>query len=814
MTSTEGHARHDPARTGAGRVGGDLTRLILDAAHDAFVGMDALGRIVAWNAAAEQMFGRAAADVDGADLAETIIPARFHAAHRHGLERFLATGEGPVIGRRVELVGLRADACEFPVELTITYVAAGEEAMFCAFVRDMTAAHREAAERRRTEAALAAQYEVARVLAEAPDRDRAVPRILEAVAVPLGWAVGEFWLVDEADDVLRCVGTWQTPELDLTGFAPGPDLTLARGIGLPGRVWLEDGPVWVDSVDLLATDERRRAAARAGLTHAVGLPIRSGERVVGILDFLSAGPTQTPADVGGFLTFVSEQVGQFMAREAALAAQAQGEMRFRFLAEHGSDMISRHALDGTYLYASPASVRLYGYTPEELVGTSPFDSYHPDDVETIREGYARALDQPEVTPVQYRRRRKDGTYVWVEAMTRRIANAETGTIEIMASTRDVTARVHAEQELRRSQELLQGILDNTPAVVFSKDPAGRYLFVNQRFEELFDVTSAEVVGRTDEEVWGGSGMDLETVRRNDRHVLATGAPYTAEEVVPGADGTRRTYLSTKFPLQGGDGRPYATCGIAVDITDRKAGEEALRVALAELEQRAADLERSNDELDRFAHVASHDLSAPLRIVVGYLQLLRKLYGERLGEDADELIDGAVAGARRMRLLIDDLLAYAAVGASPRPFAPVDLAAVVRDVRRVLDPSVVQAGAVVDVGPLPVVQGDESELSRLFQNLLDNALKFRGLAAPRIRVEAERRPGRWEVRVCDNGIGVDPAHADRIFAMFGRLHSSEEFSGTGAGLAICKKIVDRHGGTIQVRHARDGGSTFVVTLRAA
>src|SRR6185295_8784645 len=214
----------------------------------------------------------------------------------------------------------------------------------------------------------------------------------------------------------------------------------------------------------------------------------------------------------------------------------------------------------------------------------------------------------------------------------------------------------------------------------------------------------------------------------------------------------------------------------------------------------------NAELEQFAYVASHDLSEPLRVISGFVTLLRDRYRGRLDSDADEFIDYTIDGVERMQKLIKDLLAYSRVGQQTED-GDVELDEVLREASRALGAMLAESRAVVEAGPLPVVFGDRRELTQLMQNLLSNAIKFVDEPPPQVHVSAQRRDGMWEVAVADNGIGIATRYADRIFKMFQRLHGRESYPGTGIGLAICKKIAERHGGTIAVTRRDGGGSVF-------
>jgi len=236
----------------------------------------------------------------------------------------------------------------------------------------------------------------------------------------------------------------------------------------------------------------------------------------------------------------------------------------------------------------------------------------------------------------------------------------------------------------------------------------------------------------------------------------------------------------------------------------------LRDVAAALAERSRELERSNAELQQFAYIASHDLQEPLRTVQSYLQLLQRRYGSRLDADADEFIGFAVEGAQRMRALITDLLAYARVSSRARPLEPTALPEVVQDALRSLHAAITERRAEITIDELPTVRADGNQLRQLYQNLVANALKFND-DVPRVHLGAAREAGGWRLWVKDNGIGLDPAYGDKIFEVFKRLYGREEYEGTGIGLAICKKIVERHGGRIGVDSSPGQGATFWFTL---
>ena len=223
--------------------------------------------------------------------------------------------------------------------------------------------------------------------------------------------------------------------------------------------------------------------------------------------------------------------------------------------------------------------------------------------------------------------------------------------------------------------------------------------------------------------------------------------------------------------------------------------------------------RSNRELEQFAYVASHDLREPLRMVTSFSQLLEERYKGRLDPDADEFIHYIVDGGIRMDALVNDLLEFSRITSRAKPFEPTDMNAVVGDALRNLSVAIQESGVAVQSDVLPTVSVDRSQMVQVFQNLIANAIKFRGKNHPEIRIGATRQGDEWVFSVSDNGIGIDPAYWDKIFEIFKRLHTREEYPGTGIGLAICRRIVERHGGRIWVESEEGKGSTFFFSLPA-
>ncbi|WP_436344824.1 ATP-binding protein [Natronorubrum sp. FCH18a] len=298
--------------------------------------------------------------------------------------------------------------------------------------------------------------------------------------------------------------------------------------------------------------------------------------------------------------------------------------------------------------------------------------------------------------------------------------------------------------------------------------------------------------------------DRDRVERRIEEAIESGGEYEEEYRVWNEDDELRWVIARGHVECDEDGNPVTFPGALIDITERKHAEQ-------QLEALNSRLKRSNERLEQFAHAASHDLQEPLRMVSSHLQLLDKRYGNTLDEDAHEFLEFAVNGADRMRAMIDGLLAYSRVETQGAPFEPVDLNDVLADVRTDLQRQIAESGAEMTVETLPQVEGDGHQLRQLFQNLVENALEYSGDEPPSVHISAERERQEWVIAVRDEGIGIEPADRDSIFEVFHRLHSRVEYAGTGIGLALCRRIVERHSGDIWVESERGEGSTFFVSL---
>lgn len=426
---------------------------------------------------------------------------------------------------------------------------------------------------------------------------------------------------------------------------------------------------------------------------------------------------------------------------------------------------------------------LLGFLREELMGRR-FERLFPSDIANRMLPYLTEIETFE-TRVLFDQfcLSKEQQLIPVEIMLRPMTTSHGTSVIVMLT--DLRDRKRAEHQFQ--------IIESAPNAMLILDRKNGIALVNRSTENLFGYSRDELMGKSSELIVPDGLLEPSSEL----------AAASSMQQLPDLFGRRKD--GTAVPIEIGvstidtsDG-PTTVVSI-VDVTERKRYEDELR--------------RSNAELEQFAYLASHDLQEPLRMVASYTQLLAKRYQGNLDEKADRYIHYAVDGAKRMQQLISDLLKYSRVGSAGAPMVSVSVAAVLADVLRIFGDAIRQTGATIDQGVLPTVIGDAVQLHQLLQNLIGNALKFHGSASPHISIRAARRGDRWLFTVKDNGIGLEMRYAETVFQMFHRLHPRDHYDGSGIGLSISKRIVERHGGTIWLESEPGTGTTIFFTLASS
>jgi len=441
---------------------------------------------------------------------------------------------------------------------------------------------------------------------------------------------------------------------------------------------------------------------------------------------------------------------------------------------------------------------ILGYRPEEMLGRPLSDFVYPED-RAMLESVPEKIRQGESGRFEVRMPRKDGSEAWLLVSTSPMIGEDGRFRGALSMATDITERKRMEERLKESEERYRLLIQYAPTGIFEVD------FSGPRFTSVNDVMS-RATGYSRDELLAMNPLDLlddesklKFEERMRKTIRGEEVDSTVDYTVIGKDG-RRIDVTLNTMIIYRDGRPAGAFVVVHDITERKRYEE--------------DIKRSNEELEQFAYVASHDLQEPLRMVTMYLGLLTRKFGEDLPPQAKEYVSTAVEGSLRMKELIDDLLEFSRIGSRITEPDEVDMNQVMEEVKHDLHVAIAERNAEVAVSELPVVRADGPQMKQLMTNLISNAIKFhRDDERPLVTVSARRAGGVHVFSVRDNGIGIDPKYREKLFKMFQRLHTRDEYPGTGIGLAISKKIVERHGGKIWFESELGKGTTFHFTIPA-
>jgi PAS domain S-box-containing protein len=490
-----------------------------------------------------------------------------------------------------------------------------------------------------------------------------------------------------------------------------------------------------------------------------------------------------------------------------ISERKETEAKYRGLLEAAPDAMVVVNQDGEIVLLNVQAEKQFAYHRDELLGQKVKN--------IIPEGFAErlladglrsvedALAQQIGTGIELTGRRKDGSDFPIEIMLSPLESAEG--ILVTAAIRDISVRKAAEKHLAQMEGRYRGLLEAAPDAMVVVNQDGKIVLLNVQAEKQFGYRRDELVGQKVKNIIP-EGFAERLIADGTR----TAAEAMAQQIGTGIELRGRRKYGSEFPIEIMLSPLESAEGILVtaairDITERKKSEQQLVKTVGELK-------RSNDELQQFAYVASHDLQQPLRMVASYTQLLTKRYKGRLDSEADEFIAYAVDGSNRMQGLIQDLLAYSRSGTNEKALREVSTEKALKDALSNLRATIQESGALVTHDSLPAVTSDDTQLVQVFQNLVGNAIKYRSAEVPQVHVSATKNGGGdWIFSVRDNGLGIDPQYFERIFVLFQRLHGREQFKGTGIGLTICKKIVERLGGRIWVESQPQKGSIFYFSL---
>jgi PAS domain S-box-containing protein len=479
---------------------------------------------------------------------------------------------------------------------------------------------------------------------------------------------------------------------------------------------------------------------------------------------------------------------------------------FESIVHFSNDAIISKSLNQKVTSWNNGAEILFGYSAKEIIGKNislliPYNliNEHNNIIKQIINGkYVRHHET--------QRLRKDGSIIQVSLTISPIKDIEGKIIGISIIARNITERIETEEKLKRSLKEIsdyQHALDESSIVAIT-DGKGIIKHANDNYCKISKYTCEELIGKDHNIII--AGFQPTEFIAHLWNTVSQGKIWRGELKNKAKDGSVYWADTTIVPFLTEDGIPYQCIAIRSDITLRKKTEFQLAKNMIELEYK-------NKELEQFAYVASHDLQEPLRMVASFLQLLERRYKGKLDNDADDFIHFAVDGAKRMKQLISDLLCYSRTNTEGR-IEQVNMNQVLKNVLQNLSTSIQDCNATVNYMNLPFIEADRTQMGQLLQNLLSNALKFRQEKIdPVINIKSENQNGKWLFSLNDNGIGIEEEYAEKVFTIFKRLHTKEKYEGTGIGLAIAKKIVERHGGEIWFKSEIGKGTTFFFTLNS-
>ena len=759
----------------------DLLSGIIQSAMDAIITLDHEQRIVLFNAAAEELFGYRAEEVLGRPL-EGLIPSRFREEHARYFSHFGSTGQTARSMRRLgEVWALRSDGTEFLVEASISRSHSGDRTLFTVILRDASERHRMTAHNQ--------------LLAAIVDSSE------EAIL---------------SKDLSGKILTWNRGAARLYGYSAEEAVDRPATFIIP--------PARHDE------EKRLLAAVTAGRNWS-GETIRLHKDGHEVHVALTAAPVHSASgDVVG-TSSMAHDIGERLRIASALS---ESQQRMASILESAMDAVIAVDEKQRVVLFNAAAEKMFGCPPGEAIGCS-IERFIPERFRATHSRHIREFGETGVTNRAMGKLgaiwgvRSDGEEFPIEAS---ISQVQAGGKKLFTVIlRDITERNRAEEalagqavelsrqadELLRSREaleaqtlMLRSVLDSIEEGLVATDDQGKFILWNPAAEKIVGMGPAEMSPEQWNTHYGVYLPDTVTPFPPEQNPLLRamrGEMGSAEMFLKNRhlDGGVRIEINGS-PLKDKDGKVRGGVVAFRDITERKRSEQ-------ERERYVRELQRSNAELEQFAYVASHDLQEPLRMVASYTEILGERYRGKLDANADRYIGYAVDGAQRMQRLIRDLLAYARVSSQAKPLAPTDSGEALAAVLRGMQTAISGSHAQIVYPDLPLIMADQGQLEQVFQNLINNAIKFRGQREPRIEISAQLKGDDWTFSVKDNGIGMDLENAGRIFEMFQRLHSREEYEGTGIGLAIAKRIVERHGGKIWCESAPDMGATFYFTMPA-
>ncbi len=802
---------------------------VINATQEGVVVISENGIIQTFNPAAESLFGYQAKEVIGKNIS-LLIPEPHRKEHDNYIQQYLRTGKSNLIGMWRELTALRKDGSSFLIELAANPINLGTERFFVGTMRDIS-------ERKEAEVQRNLLHNITKIFSTSDDLDSVLPKALQTICRFMNWEIIFCWMFDEEKQALLCTHFWHAPD-DKEKFKELVDksmeMTLEKGIGLPGRVCESIGPHWIVDVTQDANFPRFPFALNAGLHTGFGFPVTNSKGLTGVIEVFSEKTLEPKEDTTQLISSLGNQIGQFFERYELKQRLLKDQQNFFNMLENLPVSFHLQAPDYTVPFANKMFRERFGIPQEEK---KCFELMHnrsePCEVCTPFEIFETSETRDSIWTAP------DGkTYLTVVTPFQDID----GSNLVMEMAVDITKEKEVEKENELFHQRLHKMVEGC-ATAYNDETFFKSLVEN--LASALQVRCAFIAECSDENivqthaVWLKNSfienVEYPLLNTPCEHVINNGIYYCPENVQKLfskdqmlIDLKVNNYMGV--PFFDISGKPLGHLAVMhsepiedpemaqmiLEIFAKYAGSALERKKITDkLQMSNKNLEEINEELRDFVHIASHDLQEPLRKIISFGELIRSRT-KTIDEKDIYYLSRMENSSRRLQSLVEDLVSYSTLdSAQARKMEQLDLGNVVQQVLVNLENLIEQSNAKIEILGLPVIEANRFQMFHLFQNLISNALKYhREKEPPSLTISGKivaSQKGYCRIDIADNGIGFEEKYLDRIFKPFQRLHRSSEFEGTGMGLAICKKIIDKHKGTITAENKPPSGTTFIIEL---
>ncbi len=802
---------------------------VINATVEGIVVIDENGIIHTFNPAAESLFGYQANEVMGKNIS-LLMPEPYKSEHDNYIQKYIRTGKSNLIGVWRELTAVRKDGSMFSIELAANPIDFDNQKFFVGTIRNIN-------EKREADARRDLLHNLSSILANSDDLEKVCPKVLQTICEFMSWDLIFCWVLDQENQVLRCCYSWHSPK-NIEQFKEfvekSYEMVLKKGKGLPGRVWEGCKPHWIHNVTQDNNFPRSPFALKAGLQAGFGFPITSSNKMVGLIEVFTKKTIKPNEDMTQLISSLGNQIGQLFERNELKQRLLKDQQNFFNMLDNLPVCFHLQAPDYTVPFANKIFRERFG-NPEEQkkchhlmhqrsTPCKVCKTFEVFETNETSDSIWTALD--------------GRTYLTVKTPFQDID----GSNLIMEMAVDITKEKEAEKENELFHHRLQSMVEGC-ATAYNDESFFKLLVKN--LASALQVRHAFIGEIIDKDLMQTHAIWFEDDYMDNAKYKISGTPceqavnkktyfcpQKVQEIFPEdqilTDLQVEGYMGVTFfdalekPLgvlsvmHSGPIEDPEMAQMILEIFSKYAGSALERKKISDrLKKSHKNLEAINEELRDFVHIASHDLQEPLRKIISFGDLI-KSHSKSIDEKDIYYLQRMENSSQRLQSLINDLVSFSTLDSHQiRKMEPIDLNDVVSQVLHDLETSIENSGVKVVLIDLPVLEGNQFQLFHLFQNLISNSIKYCSKDSPpsiTIRGTAINLPQEfYRVTINDNGIGFDEKYLDRIFKPFQRLHRADEFEGTGMGLAICKKIVDHHGGSISANSKLQVGTTFIIEL---